>query len=90
MKAAAPVKTVGDTFAGMEAYTVVVTLIKVEAKALVYTLAQIFLQVQTKSVTNSLSDMEAKIPVHKLTYEGRSDDRDTGRHTGQCRGQHTG
>ena len=75
---------------GVKAYTVVVTLNELEGKTLVYTLAHIFLQVQAKSVTNTLSDMEAEIPVDKLTDAGRSDDGDTGRHTAQCRGQHTG
>ena len=50
----APVKTEGDTLAGLKAYTVVHTLIKVEHKALAYTKAQVFAQVKAKSVTNTL------------------------------------
>ena len=50
----APVKTEGDTLAGLKAYTVVHTLIKVEHEALAYTKAHVFAQVKAKSVTDTL------------------------------------
>ena len=49
-----PVETEGDTVAGREAYTVVHTLIKVKAEALVYTQAHTFAQMKAKSVTEKL------------------------------------
>ena len=44
----APVKTEGDTLAGLKAYTVVHTLITVEHKALAYTKAHVFAQDQSQ------------------------------------------
>ena len=54
MEDKAPVKTEGDTLAGLKAYTVVHTLIKVEHEALAYTKAHVFAQVKAKSVTDTL------------------------------------
>ena len=51
MEDKALVKTEGDTNAGVDAYTVLDTLNKVKAEALVYTHAFKFPQVGAKSVT---------------------------------------
>ena len=55
MEAEAPVKTEGDTVAGQEDYTVVDTLIEVEVEVLVYAQADMFAQLQAKSVTDTLT-----------------------------------
>ena len=55
MEAKAPVQTEGDTVAGQEDYTVVDTLIEVELEALVYAQADMFAQLQAKSVTDTLT-----------------------------------
>ena len=55
MEAKAPVQTEGDTVAGQEDYTVVDTLIEVELEVLVYAHADIFAQLQAKSVTDTLT-----------------------------------
>ena len=55
MKAKAPVETEGDTVAGQENYTVVDTLIEVEIEVLVYAQADMFAQLQAKSVTDTLT-----------------------------------
>ena len=55
MEAKAPVKTEGDTVAGQEDYTVVDTLIEVELEVLVYAQADMFAQLQAKSVTDTLT-----------------------------------
>ena len=55
MQAKAPVKTEGDTVAGQEDYTVVDTLIEVELEVLVYAQADMFAQLQAKSVTDTLT-----------------------------------
>ena len=49
------VKTEGDTNAGVDAYTVLDTLNKVKAEALVYTQPHTLPQVQAKSVTDTLT-----------------------------------
>ena len=54
MKAKAPVKTESLTVVPVKAYTVVDTLNKVEADALVYTQAFKFLKVEAWSVTVTL------------------------------------
>ena len=55
MEAEAPLKIQGDTVAGVEAYTIVETLVEVEAEVLVYTQAYTFAQVETKRVTDALT-----------------------------------
>ena len=55
MEDKALVKTEGDTNAGVDAYTVLDTLNKVKAEALVYTQPHTFPQVQAKSVTDTLT-----------------------------------
>ena len=55
MEAEAPLKIQGDTVPGVEAYTVVQTLVEVESEVLVYTQANTFAQVQTKRVTDALT-----------------------------------
>ena len=55
MKAEAPVRTKGDTVAGQENYMVVHTLIEVEIQVLVYAQADMFPQLQAKSVTDTLT-----------------------------------
>ena len=55
MEAKAPVQTEGDTVAGQEDYTVVDTLIEVELEVLVYAQADMFAQLQAKSVTDTLT-----------------------------------
>ena len=85
----APVKTKGDTNAGVDAYTVLDTLNKVKAEALVYTQPHTFPQVQAKSVTDTLTNIKAETPVETLTDASRSDGKDTKRHTVQYRGRGT-
>ena len=48
MQDKAPVKTEGDTLAGLKAYTVVHTLITVENEALAYTKVHVFAQGQSQ------------------------------------------
>ena len=55
MEDEAPVKTEGDTNAVVDRYTVLDTLNKVKAEALVYTQPHTFPQVQAKSVTDTLT-----------------------------------
>ena len=55
MKAEALVRTKGDTVAGQENYMVVDTLIEVEIEVLVYAQADMFAQLQAKSVTDTLT-----------------------------------
>ena len=55
MQAEAPGRTNSDTVAGQENYTVVETLIEVELEVLVYADADIFAQLQAKSVTDTLT-----------------------------------
>ena len=55
MEAKAPVQTEGDTVAGQQDYTVVDTLIEVELEVLVYAQADMFAQLQAKSVTDTLT-----------------------------------
>ena len=55
MQAKAPVQTEGDTVAGQENYTVVDTLIEVELEVMVYAQADMFAQLQAKSVTDTLT-----------------------------------
>ena len=81
--------TEGDTFLAVEAFTDVDTLNDVEAKALVYTQPQTISQVQEKSVADRLSDMKIETSVDTHTDASTLDDRDTGQHNEQCRGQDT-
>ena len=78
-----------DTLAGVKAYFCLDKLKEVESEALVYTQAHTFSQVYAKSVTDILSDMEAKTPVDTLSDISRGDGRDSGRHNGQSRGRGT-
>ena len=55
MQAEAHVRKKGDTVAGQEDYTVVDTLIEVEVEVLVYAQADMFAQLQAKSVTDTLT-----------------------------------
>ena len=61
MEDEAPVKTEGDAVARLEGYTIVHTLIKVAAEALVYTQAETFAQVKGQEVyrdTETLLEVE--------------------------------
>lgn len=81
--------TEGDTVLAVEAFTYVDTRNEVEAKALVYTQPQKISQLQAKSVTDTLNDMKIESSVHTHTDASTLDDRDTGQHAEQCRGQDT-
>ena len=81
--------TEGDTVLAVEAFTDVDTLDEVEAKALVYTQPQTISQVQGKSVADTLSDMTIETSVDTHTDASTLNDRDTGQHAKQCRGQNT-
>ena len=60
MEDEAPVKTEGDTNAVVDGYTVLDTLNKVKAEALVYTQLHTFPQVQAKSVTDTLTGQKRR------------------------------
>ena len=81
--------TEGDTVLAVKAFTDVDTRNEVEAKALVYTQPQTIAQVQAKSVANTLSDIKIETSVDTHNDASTLDDRNTGQHAEQCRGQDT-
>ena len=81
--------TEGDTVLAVEAFTDVDTRNAVEAKALVYTQPQTISQVQANSVADTLSDMKMETSVDTHNDASTLDDRKTGQHAEQCRGQDT-
>ena len=69
--------TEGDTVLAVETFTDVDTRNEVEARALVYKQLQTILQVQAKSVADTLSDMKIETSVDTHTDASTLDDRDT-------------
>ena len=81
--------TEDDTVLALEAFTYVNTRNEVKAMELVYTQPDTISQVQAKSIAYTLSDMKIESSVDTRTDASTLDDRDTGQHAEQCRGQDT-